>query len=382
MRIAYVTSYDPNDRSNWSGLGHAIMESLKGQGLNVTPMGHLADHFYQAGRIKRRIYRLFHRSYDFQRSGIVGHDYARQVRKRLDANDFDIVFSPGSIPISRLDCRQPVVIWADATWDCYASHYGADPPWCAETIRAGHDTDRRAYDRSHLLIFASQWAADSAIKDYGADPKKVRVISFGANFAAQIDRDRVLRSISERPVDRCKLITIGVDWHRKGIQRAIELAATLNEAGLSAELTVVGCSPPTGSNVPDFVHVAGFIDKRDARGESRLSALLMQSHFHVLFPLAEAFGVVFAEANAHAVPNITYDIGGIASAVVDDKGGRRFSPRQPIADIAAYIRQYFSDRDRYAALARAARQQYDERLNWRTSGAAVKRELGALMASR
>jgi hypothetical protein len=56
--------------------------------------------------------------------------------------------------------------------------------------------------------------------------------------------------------------------------------------------------------VPEFVNVIGFIDKQTTDGERALTKLLLRSHFHVLFPSAEAFGVVFAEANAHAVPNL------------------------------------------------------------------------------
>jgi glycosyltransferase involved in cell wall biosynthesis len=106
---------------------------------------------------------------------------------------------------------------------------------------------------------------------------------------------------------------------------------------------------------------------------------LLRSHFHVLFPTAEAFGVVFAEANEHAVPNITWDVGGIASAVINDKGGRCFNPQHPISDIAAYIKPHVLDRDRYAVLARAARQEYEERLNWAVAGVAVKKELEAVV---
>jgi glycosyltransferase involved in cell wall biosynthesis len=382
VRIAYVTSYDPNDRLNWSGLGYAIMDCLKMQGFDVVPIGPLADNFQQVGHVKQSIYRRLNRSYDFQRSAIVGYDYAWQVKRQLKKSTYDLVFSPGTIPISRLRCRQPIAIWADATWACYAPHYKVDPPWCDETIRAGHITERRAYERCGLLIFATQWAAYSAVRDYGVDPAKVRVVPFGANFATPIDRDTAVQSIAARATDHCKLISIGVDWHRKGMARSIELATALNAAGLRTELTVVGCNAPPATVLPSFVKLEVFIDKRKPDGERRLTALLMQSHFHVLLSTAEAFGVVFAEANAHAVPNITRDVGGLATAVVNGKGGHRFGREQAISDIVAYIKHHVADRDRYAVLACNARQEYDERLNWRASGAAVKKDLEELIASQ
>jgi glycosyltransferase involved in cell wall biosynthesis len=184
-----------------------------------------------------------------------------------------------------------------------------------------------------------------------------------------------LRSISKRNADRCRLIAIGVDWHRKGMPRAIELAAALNAAGQPTELVIVGCEAPPGTPLPEFVRLEGFIDKRSPDGEKRLASLLMQSHFHVLFSTAEAFGIVFAEANAHAVPNITWDTGGISSAVVNNKGGRCFDVQRAVSEIADFIKSCMLDRNQYVALALGALQEYEQRLNWELSGAAVAKEL-------
>jgi glycosyltransferase involved in cell wall biosynthesis len=380
MRIAYVTAYDPNNRSNWSGLGHAIMNSLKAQGIDVTCLGPLANNFCRIGNAKARIYRhLLHRSYGFERSTILGRDYAWQVRRHLRKSAYDIVFSPSTIPISRLGCREPVVIWVDATWASYLPLYEQQPPWCQETVQAGHTTERLAYDRCYLIIFSSQWAADSAINDYGVDPQKVRVIPFGANFEVEIDRARVLHSISERAAGRCNLISIGTEWHRKGMGRSIELAAMLNSGDLPTELIIVGCTPPPGTQIPSFVKVIGFIDKRSVEEERRLSSLLLQAHFHVLLSRGDCSPVVFSEATAHGVPNITFDVGGAASIVINNKGGFCFSPQQSISEIAAYIKSHVLDREGYMLLARNARREYEDRLNWSVSGAAVKRELEAIM---
>jgi glycosyltransferase involved in cell wall biosynthesis len=378
MRVAYVTSYHPNDRRQWSGLGYAIMNCLVSQGIDVTPIGPLKNNFHLIGDMKRQVYsRLFDLSYDFRRSGVLARDYARQVQKHLKRGFYDAVFSPSTIPISRLRCSQPIAIWVDATWACYFPHYKIEPPWCHETIQAGHVTESLAYKRCELLFFASQWAADSAIKDYGVEPDKVRVVPFGSNFVKKTDPNQVLRSISERSLEKCRLIAIGVDWYRKGMPRAVELAAVLNAVGQPTDLVIVGCEAPPNMPLPKFVRVEGFIDKRSPEGEQRLASLLMQSHFHVLFSTAEAFGIVFAEANAHAVPNITWDIGGISSAVVNDKGGWCFNVHSPVSEIANFIKHCLLDRNRYAALALNAFREYEQRLNWDISGTAVAKDLEA-----
>ena len=123
---------------------------------------------------------------------------------------------------------------------------------CRETIRAGHATERAAFERAALLIFASQWAANSAIADYNIEPSKIAVVPFGANFIEPPPSELVRHHIEARSADRCELISIGVDWVRKGMPRAIELAEALNNCGLATRLTIIGCKPPSGVRVPPF----------------------------------------------------------------------------------------------------------------------------------
>ena len=375
-----MTTYDAADRLQWSGLGSAILESLRTQGIDITPIGPLRQRFRWIGRVKRRLYGQFlGQTYDFEREALAGWDYAQQVSAQLSGGNFDVVLSPGTIPISRLHCPQPIVIWADATFGALTALYDRSGRLCGETLRAGHRTERVALRNCALAIFASDWAAESAIRQYGADPDKVTVIPFGANFLEAPPYTQAIQSIDNRETATCQLITIGVDWIRKGIPRAIELASALNARGLPTRLTIVGCAPPQGFVLPEFVNVVGFIDKRTPEGERRLSRLLEQSHFHVLFSIAECFGVVFAEANAHAVPNIANDIGGIGSVVINGQGGQRFSPTAPIDRVADYVLKHFCDRRAYVDLALRARREYDERLNWQSAGAEVARCLVKLI---
>src|SRR5262249_6315867 len=159
---------------------------------------------------------------------------------------------------------------------------------------------------------------------------------------------------------------VGVEWERKGMERAVDLVAALNARDVPAELSIVGCLPPESLRLPSWVRIHGHIDKRTAAGEKRLGELLGASHFHVLFSRAECFGVAFCEANAWGVPNIASEVGGVPSAVVNGRGGWRFAPSTPVTDIADFVAQRFRDRAGYWHAARRARAEYERRLNWRT----------------
>lgn len=341
MKIAYVTTYDPSDRAHWSGLGHAIMKALVDAGASVEALGPLSTDLRCVGRLKGAFYRRVLRlGYEYDRERIACLGYARQLTAKLAKGQHDIVLSPGAIPVSRLDCAQPIAIWADATFACYVEHYGLRARLARETLRAGEATERAAFARAALLTFSSQWAADSALRDYGADPAKIQVIPFGANFLVAPTREEALRRAAGRPADRCELISIGVDWVRKDMPRAIALARALNARGL----------PDT----PDDRRRAA-APGREAAGLRRArrlhrqahagwrGALLSRSHFHVLFSTADATPVVLSEANAWAAPNIASDVGGVSTVVVDSRGGRRFAPKPDIRVVAECVLSYVTD---------------------------------------
>src|SRR6266446_2429690 len=108
-----------------------------------------------------------------------------------------------------------------------------------------------------------------------------RWVAFGANFVNVPSREDAINSAKRRSEEICRLISVGVDWDRKGMARSIRLAATLNARGLRTQLDIVGCRPPAiGSPLasfeamlPDWVTVHGFIDKRTEHGEATLSKL-------------------------------------------------------------------------------------------------------------
>jgi hypothetical protein len=123
LRTGYVTVCDPADRGNWSGPEHAIMHSLINAGVDVKPLGPLRTRNQFAGRIKSGFYRrMLNQRYENFRERGTCSGYARQISKKNACGEYDVLVSPGSIPVSRLRCNKPVVIWADATFASYINH--------------------------------------------------------------------------------------------------------------------------------------------------------------------------------------------------------------------------------------------------------------------
>jgi glycosyltransferase involved in cell wall biosynthesis len=360
MKIAYLSIEDPTDVHAWSGITLSMGNCLAQNGTQVIKLGPLPP--APTTLVIKLRFQMYHRvlkqAYWAERDPSVARHYAHQAAELLNAKapDADIVFAPSTIPVGYLECRQPIVFWTDATFAGMVGFYHNARNLSRRTLRNGHRLEQSALDRCRLAIYSSKWAADSAIKDYGADPARVKVVPFGANLPGLESPTQADCIISTRPPDRCKLIVIAVDWKRKGVDFAVQVAAELNIRGLPTQLTVIGCHPPPSRTLPPFVHILGFISKASEEGRDRLRRLLGESHFLILPTEADATPIVFAEASGMAVPCLANRVGGVGAMV---------------RDYSAYIRETLAEPGPYHALCQSAFAEYQSRLNWDTAGRTI-----------
>ena len=369
MQLAYVTTYDASDISNWSGLGFHIARSLEISGHEVDRFGSLRTSNHALHLAWKAALRPFGKRHLTERQPGVLQSYACQVKRHISKTNPDIVFSPGSIPVSLLDCDAPIVFWTDASFAGLRSTYPEFENVARESLEKGDAMEQEALSRCRLAIYSSEWAAQSAIDHYDVDPKKVRVVPFGANFDSDKSVAEIEESIDSRETDTCRLLFLGVEWERKGGDIAVEIAARLNRCGLPTELHIVGCEPQ--QELLEFVKVHGFVSKSTDSGRSLIDDLISNSHFLVQPSRAECYGLAFAEASAHGVPSIATNVGGIPTVVRNGINGMIFDPSTSPNDYASTIDRLMSEPWRYRALARSAHREYRERLNWKAAGDSV-----------
>ncbi|WAL62766.1 glycosyltransferase family 4 protein [Thermocoleostomius sinensis] len=377
MKIAYVTTYNAQDVHQWSGTGYYIARSLSEQSILLDYIGPLQDRWSHkvVRKIKRHYHELSGKRYLRDPEPIILKDYAQEVSQKLAKVRSDIVFSVTSNPIAYLESQKPIVFYADATFAGLNRSYPHYSQLCQETVRDWHRMEQLALQKSNLAIFASDWAAQTAIEHYNADPDKVKVVPFGANLENSLSLSEVQEIIKARSNHVCKLIFLGVDWARKGGDIALKVAELLNASGLKTELTIVGCEPDSGDSYPDFVRPLGFISKATQGGKEKIAHLLADSHFLILPTRAECYGLVFCEANAMGVPCVATAVGGVPTIIKNDINGRLFAPAADISEYCQYITAVFTDYDRYQALALSAFNEYRTRLNWSVAGKTIKRLL-------
>jgi glycosyltransferase involved in cell wall biosynthesis len=371
MKIAYAATYDPLNVRNWSGLGYYIAKSLADQSASIEYIGPLTEYRSYLYKGKQLAYELVGKRHLRDREPSILENYAEQVAEKLRSISANVVFSPGTIPISYLECSEPIAFWTDATFAGMIDFY---PEWSnlsKESIENGHQMEHSALSRCRLALYSSEWAAQTAIDNYQVDSSKVKVVPFGANIEHNRTLEDVKKSVTVRPSNSCNLLFLGVDWQRKGGEVALRVAKELNRQGLKTELTVAGCEPEIDGPIPDFLNVYGFISKSTASGKKQVNELIAGSHFLILPSKAECFGLALCEANAFGVPCLTTAVGGIPTIIKNDINGRAFSERDEPSKYCEYILSLMSDYPKYRQLAYSSFNEYKTRLNWNVAGRTV-----------
>ncbi len=390
MKVAWVSTYDAADPNAFQGRGYFAPLSLRRQAVDVQYVGPFQTPLHL--KLYRKLVSVATdlrynnrckkpsevRRYAKEHAPFVYKSYARQIARTLAGSpDVDVVccgVNPGSLPISYLDCDQPIVIWTDSTWASAIDFY---PQYMRNSISAASannivKNEKAALSRCRLAIYWSEWGAKNAIEQYHFDPQKVKVVPAGGISECDRTLEDVMALVESRPKDQCRLLFAGVDWDRKGGDIAYRVASELNQAGMPTELTVVGCEPLIDGPIPSFVRPLGYISNATAEGKAKLNALFGSAHFFIMPSRAESYGYVFCEANSFGVPCIGSNVGGIPTIIKHDRNGRTFSKETPINDYCSYIANTMKHYDSYKQLAVSSFNEYEARLNWKTAGSVVK----------
>jgi glycosyltransferase involved in cell wall biosynthesis len=327
--------------------------------------------------------KLSKRRYYPERDRTLFESFGRQLSQKLEKNPAAVVLSPGSPgsqPIAYVECRQPIVIWTDATFaEAMKTHPAFSPErLCEETVRDGLANERAALERCSLAIYTSEWAAQSAIRHYNLDPRKVRVVPPGANLESGLPADQVEAVVARRPSTSCNLLFIATQWRAKGGDLAIEVARALNAANLPTKLTIIGAQPDRPEPLPPFVEALGNLRKSVPAELALMERSLRNAHFLILPTQAEGAPNVVCEAAAYGLPSLATDVCGVAS-VVSDRNGALFPLNAHADEYCSFIQNQFREYGRYKELARSSFNEYATRLNWGSAAAALLAEMMQLL---
>lgn len=375
-RIGFVHQGDGRAVSSWSGTPYFMARALE---RHLGPVVHLKPLPDGAVRLARGLAhvqrRLTGRISLAHCNPLVAAASRREAARKLRSARADIAFAPAASSFASGVPRQiPLIYSSDATFRGVVDSYPEFSNLSRASRRLGERLERAAIARADLLVYPSEWAAESAVRDYGAERSRILVAPFGANL------DTLPQAAPSEP--RCggalRLLFVGKEWERKGGDTALEALAALRRMGRAATLTVVGCIPP-GAGTVAGLEVAGFLDKADAGQRRRLDGLFANADFLLMPVRAECYGIVFCEAAAHGLPQIATATGGVPSIVEDGVTGRLLPPGSSGEAFAEAIVAAVADREAHAAMRGASRRRSEQVLNWDRWGADVARAARGLL---
>src|SRR5438477_6148080 len=184
MKIAFLNHQDPHDRRSWSGTLASMREALERHCGEVVSLGPAGQSWYFTGKVIRRLIRIFlRRNIDYSHTVLLSKAMARIFQRRLSRQAFDVIFAPAaSTEIAFLETNLPIVHCGDLTarlFRDYAAHLVGLSAWSIEQTEF---IESRALQRAAHLVYSSDWAARSAVQDYGVPNDKVSVVPIGANL--------------------------------------------------------------------------------------------------------------------------------------------------------------------------------------------------------
>ena len=382
MRIGLISEVDASRPAAWSGTIYFMVEALRAAGADMRTLEPVWR------RRSRLLSRLGHAARRaglpdpmLNRTGAVARLKARALDRAAGRGDLDALFAPvGSTLIARYRGAAPLIYASDATVlgmvDYYPEFTGLPRTLLARIVAEEGEAMRRA----SLLLYPTWWAARDAVGAYGVDRDRVLVHPFGANLRRTPSREEALAPRAPGPL---RLLLCGVDWARKGGDIAVEALEALRGAGVEAELTVLGVVPPAEvtERVPG-IHVIPYLDKFDPAAGADFARVFAEADLLILPTRAECYGMVFCEAAAFGVPSIATATGGTPEAIREGATGHTLPPEARGRAFADLIRAIVGEPGRMEALRRAARDDFEARLNWNAWAGAVTDRLGVLLRER
>jgi glycosyltransferase involved in cell wall biosynthesis len=254
----------------------------------------------------------------------------------------------------------PIYCFADSIFGSRTDLYDDQKNISRSSVDDGTFVQQLALNRLRKLYISSKWALDRAQKKYhyAIDSSKVRVIGIGANLP------RTIYEYHPAPIEfgnaGAEFVWIGVDWHRKRGQFAIEVVTALRQLGIDARLHIVG--PVNVTVEHEWVCAHGSLNYDRSADFARLRRIFERCCAMLLPSRADLTPIAIAECYAFGRPVFASGTGAISEMVEESQTGLTFASNLA-TDWASAIVAFFSQRA-HADIAKSCRTRFTSVYNW------------------
>jgi len=183
------------------------------------------------------------------------------------------------------------------------------------------------------------------------------------------------------PGEPLHVVFVGNITPRKGLDTLIDGVAASEAA---VEVTVIGreLDRSHAATVHQSVRDHGLTDHVTFAGrcsDEQLAEYLRAGHVLAVPSRYEGFGIVYLEGMSFGLPALATRAGGPTDIITDGENGFLVGPNDPAA-VGRALTRLAQDPDRLAEMGLAARQRYEDHVDWPETTARVRRLLAAVAA--
>lgn len=344
-RVFLAAVGDANDPSTWSGIPFHFLQEAKRQnlvdeGLPLDVCRHkwsLRRYYWNSLRVLRgESPGGYQYSVEFLEA--LWKPFHRKIRENITINCFQL-YPPSIVNEKSVEKWFYIDMTLRQLFDFYKIRKLVGKKIAREALYR----EKEGYLSARGVITHSRWAAANVVSEYGVARDRVHVAVPGANIDsdeyATWEQSRKRSSVFTSSVPM-KLVFVGKNWKRKGLDRLLEALIVARRKGLVASLRVIGCErhqlPVKYQNLEE-VYWCGFIDKR---AEARyFASTVSECDVGCLLSRAEAGGMVLREYQAFGLITLGPAVGGApehmtegASIAINPEAGE-----SEIADVLLHL---------------------------------------------
>jgi glycosyltransferase involved in cell wall biosynthesis len=359
MKLLFVTArWDPRDPDSGSGVNYNAYCELKDRIEEIEIAGPFQSHLTLfergiqkiAGVFQKKRFIKFYPSY-LRRSNTT-------VQKSMELFKPDVIFSKASIPLVNVELSAPLIYMCDSTVKWVTDNW---PIFSKFGLKIMERWEKEVIVKAAHIITFSQANADVLENYYHIPSERITVHPIPSSLPHKND-DFLLKSMDKnQPIH---LLLVGKEFHRKGVDIAIDATQLLNAQGIPTELRIVGQDGQSSENITFM----GLYKKEDPEQLVQYINNYRWAHFFMFPSRFDAAGIVPSEAAGFGVPTITNAAGGITTTVKDKVSGIVLEKHSPGSEYARVIEHYRNHPDEYQALCKSTYARYLTELNWNALG--------------
>lgn len=371
MRIAYISNGNPFDKNSWSGTDFYVRKALEQAGNEVHCIYGLKPSVTFRNFLPKFKARISGKVYDSSRTIEFCNKWAKFIKSKIQP-DTDCIVSLSTIPIAHLHTATPIYVYIDAVYEQLRNLYNSNCKYDISNIAESNVIEKIALLNCRRIFTAAGATRNAISKLYDISPSSIDIIPMGANIDSYPDESIIRNNASTKANSReVNILFIGVEWYRKGADLVLKtLDRLIENSDLNLKLNLVGLKE-IPCTLPHYAINHGFLDKNNPLDMNRLTNLMSEATFLMVPSRAEAYGLVFCEANAFGVPVLSLAQGGLLTIVKNGVNGFIFNENDFLAKASETILHYHRNPDEYKHLCLSSYHRFRQSLNWNVAGNAL-----------